>query len=93
MSGSSKQLTLFDCASLKSAAKRPKVTPEELSPEVSSSNKVCEDYSGDEEGIELNLMETLSTPSPCCTPVAIHSSSDDESMQARFLQMMTRVIL
>ena len=51
MSGSSKQLTLFDCA--KSAAKRAKLTPEELSPEVSSSNKICEDHSGDEEGCTL----------------------------------------
>ena len=81
MSDSSRQLTLFDCASLKSAAKRAKVTPEELSPETSSSDKVCdrEDYSGDEEGAQMP-----STPSPCCTPVAIYSSSDNESVQAGF---------
>ena len=72
---------LFDCASLTtSAAKRAKVIPEQISPEVSSSNKVCDDYSGDEdEGVQLNLMEMHSTPSPCCTPIVIYSSSDDES--------------
>ena len=81
MSDSSRQLTLFDCASLKSAAKRAKVTPEELSPETSSSDKVCdhEDYSDDEEGAQMP-----STPSPCCTPVAIYSCSDNESVQAGF---------
>ena len=75
MSDSSRQLTLLDCANLKSAAKRAKVTPEKLSPETSSSDKVCEDYSGDEEGAQMP-----STPSPCCTPVVIYSSSDNESV-------------
>ena len=85
MSGSSKQLTLFDCSNVK----RAKLTPEELSPEVSSSNKVCEDYSDEdcedfEEGIHL---EMPGTPSPCCMPHAIYDSSgsvDAESVQAGF---------
>ena len=46
MSDSSKQLTLFDCASLKSAAKRAKVIPGDLSAEASGSNEVCEEYYG-----------------------------------------------
>ena len=50
MSDSSKQMTLFDCASQKSAARQAKVTPKELLPRTSSSNKVCKHYSGDEEG-------------------------------------------
>ena len=56
--------------------------PEELSSEVSSSNKVCENYSyddSDEEGVQSDMMEMPSTPSPCCTPIVIYSSSDDES--------------
>ena len=56
--------------------------PEELSPEVSSSNKVCENYSdddSDEEGVQSDMMEMPSTPSPCCTPIVIYSNSDDES--------------
>ena len=81
MSGSSKQLTLFDCTYLKSA-KRAKLSVKELSPGVQSSNKVCEDYSGNEEGMP-------STTSPCCTPVVIYNSSDDaissdKSVQAGF---------
>ena len=83
MSGSSKQLTLFDCAN----AKRAKLTPEELSPKVSSSNKVCEDYSSDEDCEEGIHLEMPSTPSPCCTPHAIYDSSgsiDAESVQAGF---------
>ena len=77
MSGSSKQLTLLNCATRKYSAKRVKLTPAEESPETLSSNKVREDYS-DEEGIHFNLMEMPSTPSPCCTPLVIYSSSDDK---------------
>ena len=85
MSNSSKQLTLLDCATQKSSAKRVKLTLAEESPETLRSNKVCEDYS-DEEGIHFNLMEMPSIPSPCCTPVVIYSSSDDdESVQADFV--------
>ena len=81
MRDSSKQLMIFDCASLKSVAKQAKVIPEELSLEVSSSNKVYENYSEDSngEGVQLNMMEMPSTPSLCCTPIVIYSSSDDES--------------
>ena len=79
MSDSSKQLTLFDCASLKSAAKRAKVIPGDLSAEVSGSNEVYEEYYGNVEGVQMP-----STPSPRCTPVVIYSSSDDESVHAGF---------
>ena len=68
--------------------KQAKITPEELSPQVSNSNKICEDYSGDEEGIQHKM---TSTPSPHFTPVVIHSSSDDESVQAGLLKMMMTV--
>ena len=86
MSGSSKQLTFFDCAN----AKRAKLTPEELSPEVSSSNKVCEDYSGDEDCEEGIHLEMPSTPSPCCTPHAIYDSSGSVELKVYklgFVQM------
>ena len=85
MSGSLKQLMFLDCATRKSSAKQVKLIPSEESSETLSSNKVREDYS-DEEGIHFNLMEMPSTPSPCCTPVVIYSSSDDdESTQAGFV--------
>ena len=84
MSDSSKQLILFDCASLKSAAKRAKVIPGDLSAEASSSNEVCEEYcgnplDGNEEGVQMP-----STSSPSYTPVVIYSSLDDESVHTGF---------